>query len=160
KTLARDATFVDAVIDPYVRDDGGVELLRAAAHALRSFAFYEVIVAGDLGDRGPRLDRGLEGVRPPRQLSITWGDHDPEWMGACLGQEALIATVVRISLRYGRVSQLEEGYGIPVEPLEQLAREAYGNDPVKRFTPKGEDIRDAMLLARMQKAAAILQFKL
>jgi fructose-1,6-bisphosphatase-3 len=160
QTLSRDASFVDALIDPYVQDDGGVELLRAAAHALRSFAFYEVIVAGDLGDRGPRLDRVLEALRHQRNLSITWGNHDAEWMGACLGQEALIATVVRISLRYGRVSQLEEGYGIPVEPLEQLARDAYGNDPAKRFTPKGEDIRDPLLLARMQKAAAILQFKL
>ena len=37
---------------------------------------------------------------------------------------------------------------------------AYGDDPAARFTPKGEDLRDALLLARMQKAAAILQFKL
>jgi fructose-1,6-bisphosphatase III len=81
-------------------------------------------------------------------------------MGACLGQEALIATVLRISLRYGRLAQLEEGYGIPVEPLELLARFAYGDDPAERFRSKGEDLRDPTLLARMQKAAAILQFKL
>lgn len=160
RTLSRESDWVDALIDPYVRDDGGVELVRASAHALRSLTFYEVIVAGDLGDRGPRLDRVIEALRHPRNLRITWGNHDAEWMGACLGQDALIATVLRISLRYGRVAQLEEGYGIPVEPLELLARQAYGDDPVARFKPKGEDLRDAQLLARMQKAAAILQFKL
>src|SRR5262249_7822541 len=62
---------------------------------------------------------------------------------------------------YQNLAQLEEGYGIPVEPLETLAREVYGDDPVVRFKPKGKDGgQDALLLARMQKAAAIMQFKL
>lgn len=158
--LARDPAYVDALLAPFVRDDGGVELLRATAHLVRSFASYEVIVAGDLGDRGPRLDRVVDALRRQRNLAITWGNHDAEWMGACLGQRALIATVLRISLRYGRIAQLEEGYGIPVEPLEQLVRVAYADDPAERFRSKGEDLRDPLLLARMQKAAAILQFKL
>ena len=158
--LARDPAYVDALLAPFVRDDGGVEILRATAHVLRSFSSYEVIVAGDLGDRGPRLDRVIDALRRQRNLTITWGNHDAEWMGACLGQEALIATVVRISLRYGRLSQLEEGYGIPVEPLEQLVRASYADDPAERFHSKGEDLRDPLLLARMQKAAAVLQFKL
>src|SRR5262249_47403898 len=85
---------------------------------------------------------------------------DASWMGACLGHEALIATVVRISLRYARTAQLEEGYGIPLSPVEELARTAYGDDPAARFTVKGEAGRDPLTLSRMQKAAAILQFKL
>lgn len=97
--LARDPAYVDALLAPFVRDDGGVELLRATAHLVRSFASYEVIVAGDLGDRGPRLDRVVDALRRQRNLAITWGNHDAEWMGACLGQRALIATVLRISLR-------------------------------------------------------------
>src|SRR5208282_4314690 len=92
--------------------------------------------------------------------SFVWGNHDAEWMGACLGQEALIASVLRFSLRHGRLAQLEEGYGIPLQPLEKLARDAYGNDPCKQFSTSGEDLRDAQLLRRMHKAAAILQFKL
>ncbi len=158
--LARDPRYIDALIAPFVEDDGGVELLRAAAHALRSLSSFELIVAGDLGDRGPRLDGVVDALRRQFNVSIVWGNHDAEWMGACLGQEALIATVLRISLRYGRVAQLEEGYGIPVEPLEQLVRAAYEGDPAERFHPKGQDLRDPLLLARMQKAAAILQFKL
>ena len=158
--LARDPAYVDALLAPFIRDDGGIEVLRATAHLLRSFSSYEVIVAGDLGDRGPRIDRVIDALRRQRNLAITWGNHDAEWMGACLGQEALIATVVRISLRYGRIAQLEEGYGIPVEPLEQLVHAAYFDDPAERFHSKGEDLRDPLLLARMQKAAAVLQFKL
>ncbi len=158
--LTRDAAYVRALLSPFLAEDGGLELVRSASHTLRTFAIYELIVAGDLGDRGPRIDRVIESLRHQRNLTITWGNHDAEWMGACLGQEALIMTVVRISLRYGRVAQLEEGYGIPVEPLEQLARTAYADDPAERFRSKGEDLRDALLLARMQKAAAIMQFKL
>jgi fructose-1,6-bisphosphatase-3 len=118
------------------------------------------IVAGDLGDRGPRLDRVIEALRRQHRVSITWGNHDVSWMGACLGQEALIATVLRVSLRYSRVAQLEEGYGIPMEPVEHLAREVYGDDPAERFRTRGEDLREPLLMARMQKAMAILQFKL
>src|SRR5206468_2911473 len=95
-------------------------------------------------------------MRQPN-LSIVWGNHDMSWMGACLGQEALVATVVRFSLRYGRLSQLEEGYGITLKPLADLAAAAYGNDPAEHFMVKGSD---NVVLARMQKAIAIMQFKL
>ncbi len=132
----------------------------SVAHTLRSLAVDELIVAGDLGDRGPRIDRVIDALRHQRSVSIVWGNHDAEWMGACLGQEALVATVLRLSLRYGRIAQLEEGYGIPVEPLEQLAASAYASDPAECFRSKGKDLRDPLLLARMQKAIAILQFKL
>jgi fructose-1,6-bisphosphatase-3 len=158
--LAREPEHFRSHVAPFLADDGGLEFLRAAAHAVRSLGVYELIVAGDLGDRGPRLDRVIDSLRHQRNVSFTWGNHDAEWMGACLGQEALIATVLRVSLRYGRLAQLEEGYGIPVEPIEQLARTAYGDDPAERFRVKGEDLREPLLLARMQKAAAILQFKL
>lgn len=157
----RSPAFVDGLLAPFLEDDGGIELLRAGAHALRSLSSFELVVAGDLGDRGPRIDRVIEALRRQFNVSIVWGNHDAEWMGACLGQEALIATVLRISLRYGRIAQLEEGYGIPVEPLEALARARYADDPAARFHSKGgQDLRDPTLLARMQKAAAILQFKL
>ncbi len=158
--LAREDAYTRALLAPFVADDHGLSILRSAAHTLRSFASYELIVAGDLGDRGPRLDKVIDAIRRQGNARVVWGNHDAEWMGACLGQEALVASVVRISLRYARVAQLEEGYGVPVEPLEQLARAAYGDDPAERFRSKGTDLRDPLLLARMQKAVAILQFKL
>jgi fructose-1,6-bisphosphatase-3 len=158
--LVRDAHHLDALLAPFIAEDGGVELLRLVSRTLRDFSVFELVVAGDLGDRGPRIDRVIELLRMHRNVHITWGNHDAEWMGACLGQEALIATVLRVSLRYGRIAQLEEGYGIPVEPIEQLARAAYAEDPAEHFRAKGEDLRDPLLLARMQKAMTVLQLKL
>lgn len=158
--LRRDRAYIDALLEPYFGDDGGLALVRSVAHTLRALVVHELIVAGDLGDRGPRIDRVIAALRRQRSVRIVWGNHDAEWMGACLGQPALVATVLRVSLRYGRLAQLEEGYGIPVEPVEQLARAAYGDDPAERFHPKGEDLRDPLLLSRMQKAMAVLQWKL
>lgn len=156
----RDEAYVDALLDHFVAHERDVDLLRAAAHVVRNLLVYELVVAGDLGDRGPRVDRVIDYLMRQPRVSITWGNHDMTWLGACLGHLACMATVLRISLRYRRLSQLEEGYGIPVAPLEKLAREVYGDDPADRFTCKGEGLRDALLMSRMQKAMAIIQFKL
>ena len=78
----------------------------------------------------------------------------------CLGHDALIATVLRSSLRYRCLSQLEDGCGFSMQPLEKLAREVYGADPALRFQPRGEGLRDTLQMARMQKAIAVIHFKL
>src|SRR5262249_53264334 len=62
--------------------------------------------------------------------------------------------------RYRRFTQLEEGYGITLQPLEHLVRADYADDPAACYTPKGTGLRDALTLARMQKAAAVMQYKL
>ena len=71
-----------------------------------------------------------------------------------------ICTVLRISLRYRRLAQIDEGYSIPLTPLEHLARTVYADDPADCFQPKAEGMRPMEVIARMQKAAAIMQFKL
>ncbi|HVF68258.1 MAG TPA: fructose-bisphosphatase class III, partial [Pyrinomonadaceae bacterium] len=134
--------------------------VRAASRLVRDLSVSEIVVAGDLGDRGPRLDRVIDYLLEQPRVSFAWGNHDASWMGACLGQSALVATVLRISLRYGRLAQLEEGYGVTVAPLERLAREVYADDPAELFKSKGSGLRDELLMARMQKAAAVMQFKL
>jgi fructose-1,6-bisphosphatase-3 len=156
-----DGRYRRALVQPFLRRDRGRDLLRLTSRLVRNLSVYELIVAGDLGDRGPRLDRTIDVLARQPRLGITWGNHDVSWMGACLGHEALVATVVRVSLRYGRTQQLEEGYGIPLEPLETLARVAYADDPATAWTTKTPlPGRDALLAARMQKAIAVLQFKL
>lgn len=152
--------WADDVLDALAERDRDLDAVRAASHLVRNLSVHEIVVAGDLGDRGPRIDRVIEHLMQQPRVSITWGNHDVSWMGACLGQEALIATVLRVSLRYRRLSQLEEGYGVIVTPLERLARTVYGDDPAERFRTKGTGLRDDLLMARMQKAAAVLQFKL
>lgn len=159
-TVQRGGGFRQALLRPFVSRRQELDLLRLASRVVRNLSVHELVVAGDLGDRGPRLDRVVEILMKQPNVSIVWGNHDALWMGACLGHEALIATVVRVSLRYRRLSQLEEGYGITMAPVEKLAREVYGDDPAERFTCKGEGLRDPLLMSRMQKAMAVIQWKL
>ncbi|HEX8181291.1 MAG TPA: fructose-bisphosphatase class III [Pyrinomonadaceae bacterium] len=156
----RDEAYVNAMLDTLAAHDRDLTAVRAAARLVRDLSVAEIVVAGDLGDRGPRLDKVIDYLQEQPHVAFTWGNHDASWMGACLGQEALIATVLRISLRYRRLSQLEEGYGLIITPLEKLARTVYADDPADCFKTKGTGLRDDLLMARMQKAIAIIQFKL
>ncbi len=158
--LERSADYFATIVDQFISHYKELDLLRMAARVIRNLLISELVVAGDLGDRGPRIDRVCDYIMRQPNVAITWGNHDVSWMSACLGHQASIATVVRLSLRYRRLSQLEEGYGIPMAPLERLARTKYGDDLAGRFSCKGEGLRDPLMMARMQKAIAIIQFKL
>lgn len=156
----RDTVYVDSMIDALVERGRDLQIVRAASRVVRNLSIAELIVAGDLGDRGARIDRVIDYLSHQPKVRFVWGNHDVSWMGACLGHEALIATVLRLSLRYRRLSQLEEGYGITISPLERLARTVYADDPAEQFRTKGTGLRDDLVMARMHKAAAIMQFKL
>ena len=158
--LARSPQVIAALLAPFVRHRRELELVRVLARIIRNLAVGELVVAGDLGDRGPRLDKVIELLEQQPNVEITWGNHDADWLAATLGQPAAVATVVRLSLRYQRIEQLEEGFGIPLEPVAELARTVYGDDPAARFHVKGDAGANADLYARMQKAIAIIQFKL
>ncbi len=157
---ARGPAYVAAIVDPLIASDRGTNFLRLVVRVVRNLTVSEVIVAGDCVDRGPRGDRVIEYLRHQPHVSVTWGNHDVAWLGAALGHDALIAHVLRISTRYRRLSQLEEGYGLTMQPLERLARTAYEGDPAERFMPRGTGLRETITMARMQKAAAVMQFKL
>jgi fructose-1,6-bisphosphatase III len=157
----RSPQYAEAIIDALDGYESGVRIIRAASRLVRNLSADELVVAGDLGDRGDRLDKVIDYLMRQPNVAFTWGNHDVVWMGACLGHEASIATVLRISLRYLRLFQLEEGYGITLAPLETLARQIYTDDPAARFRSKRSGaVHDDLWIARMQKAAAIMQFKL
>jgi fructose-1,6-bisphosphatase-3 len=156
----RDRTYVDAIIEELTRRGRVLHLIHLTGRVIRNLAIDELIIGGDAWDRGPRGDRVMDYLMQQPNVSFVWGNHDMEWLGACLGHRALICQVLRISLRYRRLTQLEEGYGIPVQPLEVLARTVYADDPAEHFETKGKGLREKSMMARMQKAAAIMQFKL
>jgi fructose-1,6-bisphosphatase-3 len=156
----RDRSYVDAIVDELTRRGRILHLIHLTGRVIRNLAIDELIIGGDAWDRGPRGDRVMDYLMQQPNVSFVWGNHDTEWLGACLGHRALICQVLRISLRYRRLSQLEEGYGIPVQPLEVLARTVYADDPAQHFETKGTGLREKSMMARMQKAAAIMQFKL
>ena len=159
-TTERDKAFVEAIVDELLRRGRVLHLIHVTARLVRNLAIYELIIGGDCWDRGPRGDRVLDYLRQQPNVSFIWGNHDAAWLGASLGHEALICHVLRFSLRYRQLAQLDEGYSIPLTPLEHLAQTVYADDPATHFLPKTSGLRPNLLVARMQKAAAVMQFKL
>ena len=84
-------------------------------------------------------------------------------MGAAAGQQACIATVIRLCLRYGNLDILEDGYGINMLPLVTFALETYGDDDAAQFAIKTPEEKADISLAlqqRMHKAISVIQFKI
>ncbi|MBV8142519.1 MAG: fructose-bisphosphatase class III [Verrucomicrobia bacterium] len=158
-SVERDPAYIEAIVDQLVRRGRVLHLIHLIGRVIRNLAIDELIIAGDCWDRGPRGDHVVDYLMQQPNVSFIWGNHDVAWLGACLGHEALICNVLRISIRYRRLLQLEEGYGIPVEPLDLLARTVYADDPATSFEPRGSGMREKVMMARMQKAAAVMQFK-
>lgn len=156
----RGPEFVAAMLDELVSRGRALHLIHLLGRLIRNLAVDELIIGGDCWDRGPRGDRVVEYLRLQPNVEFIWGNHDALWLGASLGNEALICTVLRVSLRYRRLGQLDEGYSIPLTPLEHLARTVYADDPAEYFMPKSSGMRPNDVVARMQKAAAVMQFKL
>jgi fructose-1,6-bisphosphatase-3 len=151
--------YIKQMIAELARHEKDWGAVRAASRLIRNLSIAELLVAGDLGDRGPRIDRVIDLLMIQPRVKVLWGNHDMIWIGAMLGHEPCLLTALRFSARYRRAAQLEEGYGILTTPLEKLVRGKYGDDPAERFVPKGTGHRDALTVARMQKALAIMQFK-
>lgn len=159
-TTERGREFVEAIVEELLRRDRVLHLIHITGRLIRNLAIYELIIGGDCWDRGPRGDRVVDYLRDQPNVSFIWGNHDMAWLGACLGHDALICNVLRVSLRYRRLGQLDEGYSIPLTPLEHLARTVYADDPAAHFKPKSSGMRPDDIVAKMQKAAAVMQFKL
>ena len=138
----RDQAYIEAIVDQLVRRGRVLHLIHLIGRVIRNLAIDELIIAGDCWDRGPRGDHVVEYLMQQPNVSFVWGNHDVAWLGACLGHEALICHVMRISIRYRRLLQLEEGYGIPIEPLDLLARTVYADDPATSFEVKGTGMRE------------------
>ena len=86
-------------------------------------------------------------------------------MGAATGNWACIANVLRMNISYNNFDMLEVGYGFNLRPLAMLAEKYYKYDPCIKFWPKvieenKLDPVDPGLVAKMNKAIAILQFKI
>ena len=131
---------------------------------IQRFAVDKLHIVGDIFDRGPNPHKIMDVLKNHHNVDLQWGNHDILWMGAGLGQRALIATAVRVSLRYGNLELLEEGYGINMRPLARLARNYYEDFKGDIFCPKlierDIDDKDKEISAQMQKAIAVIQFKL
>ena len=157
--------YYNAIIDAIIQTGCAEQLLIEISYLIHSLTIDTLHIVGDIFDRGPGASKILDVLSTVRDYDIQWGNHDIEWMGAMLGNQALIATVLRVSIRYANIETLEEGYGINLLPLANFAMETYGNDDctiwqTRDFENNPRLTRSAQLMAKMHKAISIIQFKL
>lgn len=159
------AAYYQSQIDTIISTGSAPIFISSLAELIQRLAVEKLHVIGDIYDRGPGAHRILDALMEHHQVDIQWGNHDILWMGAAAGSESCIANVIRASLRYGNMETMENGYGISLLPLASFALETYKDDPCEQFIPKvtpDENFTDQeiRLMAQMQKAMAIMQFKL
>ena len=161
--------YYASLIESIIQVGEGRRFVIELANLIQRFAISHLHIIGDIYDRGPGAHIILDKLMSYHSVDVQWGNHDIVWMGAAAGSEACIANVLRLSLRYANTETLENGYGISLLPLASLAMEIYKNDPCNQFMPRDAEDRveagivddtEQRLLARMQKAISIIQFKL
>ena len=153
--------FVDAIIETQASDD----FIITMCNLIHNLFIDKMHIIGDIFDRGPRADYVMDELMGFNDVDIQWGNHDISWMSAAAGNEASIATVLRIATSYNSFDVLEDGYGINLRPLSMFAAEVYGDDDCKCFRPhllddNKYDSVNPDLVAKMYKAITIIEFKL
>lgn len=153
--------FVDAIIETQAGDD----FIISMCNLIHNLFIDKMHIIGDIFDRGPRADYVMDEIMGFKDVDIQWGNHDISWMSAAAGNEASIATVLRIATSYNSFDVLEDGYGINLRPLSMFAAEVYADDDCECFKPhlldnNKYDSVNPDLVAKMYKAIAIIEFKL
>ncbi len=157
--------YVNVIVDTIISTGRADDFIIAIANVIQRLAIDSLHILGDIYDRGPGAHIIMDTMRKYHSWDMQWGNHDILWMGAAAGNDACICNVIRLSLRYGNLPTLEEGYGINLVPLATFAMETYKNDPCMEFIPKTSggasllDEKTLRLTAQMHKAIAVIQFK-
>ena len=155
--------YYDSIVNTIIEIGRAENFIIALAELIQRLVVDHLHILGDIFDRGPGPHFIMDRLMEYHSLDIQWGNHDAVWMGAAVGQQSCIATVLRNSLRYGNQDILEDGYGINLLPLATFAMEVYKDDPCSVFEMKGTSNYNAAekdLGQKMHKAIAIIQFKL
>lgn len=153
--------IVQTIIDTQRADHFVVSI----CNLIQRLAIDRLHLLGDIFDRGPGAHQIMNTLCNYHHFDIVWGNHDIEWFGAAAGNRACIANVLRLSLRYGNLATLEDGYGINLLPLATFAMETYKDDPCTLFGVKEvskeskHDLKTSRLIAQMHKAITVIQFK-
>lgn len=155
--------YFQRIIETIIQTGQAQNFITVICNVIQKLSIDQLHILGDIFDRGPGAHIIMDYLLTREKFDIQWGNHDALWMGAAAGCDPCIATVLRLSLRFGNMTTLEEGYGINLLPLATFAIEYYSEDPCKEFIPHTEkplDEKSTRLIAQMHKAISIIQFKL
>ena len=158
--------YINVIISTIISTRRADDFIVAMCNLIQRLTIDSLHIVGDIYDRGPGAHIIMDTLCDYHNFDIQWGNHDILWMGAASGNDACIANVIRLSMRYGNLATLEDGYGINLLPLATFAMDTYGDDPCTVFMPK-TDFSDGQhnektlkLIAQMHKAITVIQFKL
>ena len=130
----------------------------ALTDAIKRLAVDTLHIVGDVFDRGENPDKILDLLVAHHNADVQWGNHDISWMGAHMGNLACICNVLDISLKYGNLDLVEDGYGISLRRLSSYARAAMDDD--ERFYPAVHSAAETDSdIAKMRKAVFFIMLK-
>lgn len=156
--------YYEQIVESVIQTGKAKELIVAMCDLIRRLVVDHLHIIGDIFDRGPSPHLIMDDLMVHHSIDIQWGNHDVLWMGAAVGQTSCMATILRISARYGNLDILEDGYGINLLPLARFALETYENDPCDCFRihyrEDEYDVREKGLDMKIHKAISVIQFKL
>lgn len=158
--------YINVIISTIIETERADDFIIALCNLIQRLTIDSLHILGDIFDRGPGPHIIMDTLCRYHNFDIQWGNHDILWMGAASGNVCCIANVLRLAMRYGNLSALEDGYGINLLPLATFAMEAYTDDPCTQFYPKlnQEDSKyndkTLRMIAQMHKAISVIQFKL
>ena len=156
--------YYNSIISTIIRIGSAKDFIIAMSNLIQRLVIDHIHIVGDIYDRGPGPHIIMDRLMQYHSVDIQWGNHDVTWMGAAVGHQASIANVIRIAARYGNLDMLEEGYGINLIPLANLAMNTYGDDKCSCFkinyNADEYNTKDLEWDRRIQKAIAVIQFKL
>ena len=155
--------YYNEIIHTIIRIGRAQDFIIAISNLIQRLVIDHLHIVGDIFDRGPGPHIIMDTLRNYHSVDIQWGNHDVVWMGAAAGQEACIASVLRMAIRYGNLDTLEEGYGINLVPLVTFCLDTYKDVDCEAFKTSVNneyDARYAALNKMMHKAMTIIQFKL
>lgn len=129
------AVYHEQIIATILRTKAAAHFVCTLCALTKRLAVDHLHVVGDVFDRGPNPDKIMALLMDYHSLDIQWGNHDILWMGAALGSEVCIATVLRNNINYFNCSMIESAYGISLRKLNDFAQKTY-KSPVKERSPK------------------------
>ena len=158
--------YINVIISTIISTRRADDFIIAMCNLIQRLTIDSLHIVGDIYDRGPGAHIIMDTLCDYHNFDIQWGNHDILWMGAASGNEACMANVIRLSMRYGNLGTLEDGYGINLLPLATFAMDTYADDPCTIFAPKTNfadstyNEKTLRLITQMHKAITIIQFKL
>ena len=160
------SAYISGIINSIISTGNADEFIAAMSESIQRLVIDHLHIVGDVFDRGDGAHLIMDTLCDYHNFDFQWGNHDVLWMGAAVGNKASMANLVRIAMRYGNLTTLEDGYAINLLPIARFAMDVYADDPCAEFQPRlmgndrTYDDKSVQLLSQMQKAITVIQFKL